>query len=542
MPATSMSEAPRLIYNNDGSFLLQTAPPMSPDEFVYEAVGRVIGTQVGRVICNLFGLGDALPWYKTEIPEARPPRNTTYTNLQEYRVQENLHHLWSLDVDVWEMAVQAAHDAGMEFWPGTRFNDRHGERFAWLTEWRTRHPEYNIPKDCTEGRYGVAGGPRGLNYALPEVRAWKIRLMEEVCTRYDVDGFELDLMREPMVSFTDIEAGRPILTEFLADCRAALDRIGEKRGRPLGFGIRTAATPEATHEMGLDLEAVLEQRSVTCISPSVYWDTATDAPFDRFVEMARGKDCHVYACPSEQIGPGPQYVPASKEALRGAACNAWHQGVDGIYIFNFNHNPTCNVDGAELLGQLGHPETLRYRDKRYAVTGIAELIERYDTGVVERGYMESYHRSGSNYSSFEHQLPVSLEETPTGPGRIIDLLVHEDLTTAAERGMLKSVILEITVAGSTKDDAFEFRLNGHRLPDPESPEFHLYSQYRMGPRWNGMQGNYAVRYNLGAGEPLVQGRNEVALTLRRRNPKISCDFVIHDIFLDVTFHNLTMRG
>ena len=124
----------------------------------------------------------------------------------------------------------------------------------------------------------------------------------------------------------------------------------------------------------------------------------------------------------------------------------------------------------------------------------------------------------------------------------IQLLVHEDLKTAAERGMLKSVILEITVAGSTKDDAFEFKLNGHPLPAPESPEFHLYSQYRMGPRWNGMQGNYALRYNLHKGELLEQGANEVELTLRKRNPLINCDFLIHDIFLDVSFHNLTMRG
>ena len=540
-----MADTPRLLYNNDGSFMFQSAPPISPEEFVYETVGRVIGTQVDRAICNMFGYGDSVPFYLTEIPGARGPKNETYTSGQTYRHQENLHHIWSLDEDVWALAVQAAHDAGMEYWAGTRFNDRHGEAYAWLSEWRTSHPEYNIPDDCTAGVYGRQGGDRGsraLNYALPEVRAWKMGLMEEVCTRYDVDGFELDLMRAPLVSFPDIDEGREILAEFLADCRSVLDRVGEKRGRPLGFGVRIPGTPEMTHEMGMDLEKVLENRSLTYIAPSATWDTATDLPYDRFLEMARDKDCCVYACVSENVGPGTQYYPAYVPALRAAATNAWNQDVDGIYIFNYNHCPTTNIDQSEIFSQLGHLETLRYRSKRYAVAPIAHVVEVYDTGVIRPGFSEEAHGPGAMYSSFKHQLPVTLRDQPTGVGEVIHLLVYDDLKTAVERGMLKSVILEITVAGFSRDDVFEFKVNGDALPYPESPEVHLYGRYRMGPRWNGMQGNYALRFNLRSGDMLKWGWNELELTLRKRNPKLLYDFVVHDMFLDVEFHNLTMRG
>ena len=64
----------------------------------------------------------------------------------------------------------------------------------------------------------------------------------------------------------------------------------------------------------------------------------------------------------------------------------------------------------------------------------------------------------------------------------------------------------------------------------------------MGPRWNGMQGNYALRFNLHTGSILRRGNNEIELVLRRRNPKLRSDFVVHDIFLHVAYHHLTMRG
>ena len=202
----------------------------------------------------------------------------------------------------------------------------------------------------------------------------------------------------------------------------------------------------------------------------------------------------------------------------------------------------CNVDNAEIFSQLGHIETLRYRDKTYAVTPCTQLMKNFDTGVADPGYAESHHTKGAYFSSFTHQLPVILAEQPDGPGRIIDLLVHEDLEAAAAHGMLKSVILEITVAQFTRDDAFEFKVNGQALPYPESTEFGLHAEYEMGPRWNGMQGNYALRFNLHTGSILRRGNNEIELVLRRRNPKLRSDFVVHDIFLHVAYHHLTMRG
>ena len=60
---TERLSLPPLFYNNDGSFLFFPDPPRTPEDFVYEAVGRFVGTQIGAVVCHMFGFGDAVPLF-----------------------------------------------------------------------------------------------------------------------------------------------------------------------------------------------------------------------------------------------------------------------------------------------------------------------------------------------------------------------------------------------------------------------------------------------------------------------------------------------
>ena len=55
--------------------------------------------------------------------------------------------------------------------------------------------------------------------------------------------------------------------------------------------------------------------------------------------------------------------------------------------------------------------------------------------------------------------------------------------------------------------------------------------------------NYARRYDLRSGGWIKQGWNEVEVALRRRNSKLRrCDFVVHDLSLDIKYRILPMRG
>ena len=143
-----MAKPPKFFYHNDGSFLLYCAPPMSPEEFVYEAVGRFIGTQVDAVVCHQFGFGDAVPLWPTEVPGAKGIDMETVGYVSEWRQQEIMLRLWAEGVDPWQLALEAAHEAGMEYWIANRFNDLHGSRYQWKSEWRGQ------PSRVRAGRQG----------------------------------------------------------------------------------------------------------------------------------------------------------------------------------------------------------------------------------------------------------------------------------------------------------------------------------------------------------------------------------------------------
>ena len=72
-----------------------------------------------------------------------------------------------------------------------------------------------------------------LDYARPEVRDYYMALIQETLDRYDIDGLELDFMREPYVFSADKEReGAPILTGWLREVRQRVGD-GDQHGRVL---------------------------------------------------------------------------------------------------------------------------------------------------------------------------------------------------------------------------------------------------------------------------------------------------------------------
>ena len=84
-----MASQPRFFSNNDGSFLLYCSPPMTVDDFVYEAVGRYLGTQVDAIVCHMFGFGCATPLFPTEVPEASGLDFEQVDHVSQWRQQQD---------------------------------------------------------------------------------------------------------------------------------------------------------------------------------------------------------------------------------------------------------------------------------------------------------------------------------------------------------------------------------------------------------------------------------------------------------------------
>ena len=94
------------------------------------------------------------------------------------------------------------------------------------------------------------------------MRQRKLEIIEEICQRYDVDGFELDYIRHPVL-FSRRMRGEPctvdeieVITSMMGEIRSLTDGAAERRGRPLLIAVRVPDTFTTALDNGMDVAGV----------------------------------------------------------------------------------------------------------------------------------------------------------------------------------------------------------------------------------------------------------------------------------------------
>jgi len=148
------------------------------------------------------------------------------------------------------------------------------------------HPEYRIgpePEDylkCDDRVSYVKDRKKSyklrvarvFNWAIPEVPAYQLGFVKEVCEGYDIEGLELDFMRH--CRFFRLQETPPaervrIMTDFVTKVRAILDRTA-RPGRHRWLCIRVPLRLASHEPIGIDL-AKLVAAGVDMINLSCYY-------------------------------------------------------------------------------------------------------------------------------------------------------------------------------------------------------------------------------------------------------------------------------
>ena len=145
--------------------------------------------------------------------------------------------------------AQRCRQRGISPWISLRMNDCHENDIAdhpFHGSFWKKNPQFQR-KNCP-GYFATC-----LDYAHPEVRDLYKALIVETLDRYDIDGLELDFMREPYLFSAGKEAeGAPILTAWMREIRKLTDAAAARRGHPVRLGVRVPSRPETAQAMGLD--------------------------------------------------------------------------------------------------------------------------------------------------------------------------------------------------------------------------------------------------------------------------------------------------
>lgn len=247
-----------------------------------------------------------------------------------------VHSMWALDhqgVDYVSRTITRCRLRGMSPWVTLRMNDVHFND-------NMKHPFHPaFWRDAS--RWRNAGGyfARGLDWGRADVRELYRKLVVETLQRYDIDGLELDFMREPYLFREGQEqAGAAILAEWLRDVRKLADETATKRGHRVALGVRVPSRVEIAQAWGLDAVAWAKEGQVDLVVATPRWATLEyDMPLAEWkkllaptgVTLAGGLEIRC-----QPVNGGPAHTVTTAEAT-GAATAVLAGGADAVYLFNY---------------------------------------------------------------------------------------------------------------------------------------------------------------------------------------------------------------
>ncbi|HSI12027.1 MAG TPA: hypothetical protein VK961_08285 [Chthoniobacter sp.] len=342
----------RVLYSNDTTNVLGCTSPWHAKGALFrpELIEASVDEVAGLVDAHFLqpGLGEVPMW-----PSKVEPIEAHYRWIRDtYGLGPDAFGKYVLaGGDVVKVFLDRCRAKGQAGFISVRLNDAHNKEFVnakpgdkiggsvamAVTKFYRDHPEYRIGSKIESAQFHV------LNWAIPEVPARKLALIEELCTNYDLDGLELDFMR--FYSFfprdkTTSEQRREVITGFVRDVRAVIDRTA-RDGKRRWLCARLPGFVSALDPLGLDI-AALAAAGLDMLNLSASYFTTQQMNVAAIRALAPKTAIYVELCHSTWNGPkmtaGYDVFPfrrATVEQLETTAHLGYARGADGVSLFNF---------------------------------------------------------------------------------------------------------------------------------------------------------------------------------------------------------------
>ena len=302
------------------------------------------------------------------------------------RAHQNARDLIRKGHDPLRLICDRAHQYGKQVYPTLLVQQGRGPREEDVRCSDFRFDNAHLEIGAQDGVPDDYPGYTCLDFKHREVRAERFALIAETLKKYPVDGFELQMNYQPYYFHPDeVDAGREIMTEWVRKVYRAVKRSGKQRE----LAIRIPYSIEGCYAVGMDVEAWLREGLVNVLIGQAFsgpelLDSTVD--FRPLVAAAEGTGCRVHAALQSHVD-SDRLGEATIEMVRGAACNYWAQGVDGLYLAHWFGNWPYQASFYEKLREVPYPEVMAARDKIYY---IPTVTGRYPNPTTEPGRPCSY--------------------------------------------------------------------------------------------------------------------------------------------------------
>ena len=341
----------RLLYNNDNTNVAGVISPWREEgedfreEMLVASIEEVADTAVDAYLLSP-GMG-WVPWWQSEVEPGFYDwwRERTGLSLEGFKAYDRY---VAEGGDMVQVLVDTCRRLNMAPFVSLRMNDVHhqehyvdkSERSIVSCRFYVEHPEWHI--DPEHPRKKGYYKRRGMDWAVPEVRTYKLALLRELVDKYDLAGLELDFLRDETLFRDELPNDERIriITEFAGQVRAALD---SKAGPRRWLGIRMPLQLERCTPIGLEPEA-LHEAGVDIFNLSGWYHTTqtTDVATFRerlpdaaiYVEMTHSVGSHRYFIDNKLYGCDGDPRTSDHEYYTTAEL-AQARGADGMSLFNF---------------------------------------------------------------------------------------------------------------------------------------------------------------------------------------------------------------
>ena len=371
----------RVIYNLDCTeFFMGTFGPIMP-----ETIDKWVDHHAALGVTDLFINGNAQRTnYRTAVWEAywdgydpsmgtdQPffagiaPGRIDGPDASESSMFIAMRNLHLEGCDYIERMLQRARHNKIGAWVSMRMNDGH---HGGLPE----HPSHSaIWKSNPQWRLSY-----GLDYEQPEVREHHLKLVREICGRYDIDGIELDFLRFWLYFRSGREHhGTRLMEDFMQQARAATRAAEQRLGHPVKLAVRVPGVPWTARRHGLDAAAWGKAGLVDLIIAGAFWFSSnSDTPIETWKGLLAGTDVEVAVGLGDALDSGASgRRTLTHEEMRGIFTSGLHRGADAVYFFNLFTGPYHRwprEDHDRLITDLGSHAALCASPRRHALTIIS---------------------------------------------------------------------------------------------------------------------------------------------------------------------------
>lgn len=363
----------RVIMNNDGNDMSVSGNPnVTVDQFLEKRTKALVSSHVDSIFyCD--GINNVYS-HLSEITELPLDNEKAMNLIQVFKAQ---------GTDTLTEMVKFCKQNNKEIFWSMRMNDNHdATRPQLLSKFKKTHPEYLVGKQGVQMPQ-MSNKWSALDYGVPEVRAQVERTIEDVVTRYNIDGIELDFCRHPALFKAQFSANDvtqeecDMLTTMIRNIRAICDKAAIKRGRVILIGVRVPDSLGFCKAIGIDLETWLKDELLDLMTGADYFKLE---PWENWVALGRKYNVPAYAGLEQRRMVNEKTHPEKESAIeiwRGEAYMAWKAGVNGIYTFN-RFNPKD-----QLFWEIG--DTLRLQ-KLERIDQVSYVNLEGNTGYLKPEY------------------------------------------------------------------------------------------------------------------------------------------------------------